>query len=79
MCAKECICTECMKNDNCDPITDIFFGTEQDEGARFIQLPDCKHIFETKGLDRYEQLQSKKRKKRENISEDNRYFSFQFS
>ena len=54
MCEQECICTECMKNDNRDPITDIFFGTEQDDGARFIQLPDCKHIFETKGLDRYE-------------------------
>ena len=54
MCEQKCICTECTKNDNCDPITDIFFGTEQDEGARFIQLPDCKHIFETKGLDRYE-------------------------
>ena len=54
MCAEECICTECMKNDDCKPITEIFFGTEQEEGARFIQLSDCKHIFETKGLDRYE-------------------------
>ena len=52
MCEEECICTECMKNDNRDPITDIFFGTEEAETARFIQLPDCKHIFETKGLDR---------------------------
>ena len=54
MCEQECICTECMKNDDHDPITTIFFGTEQDEGARFLQLPDCKHIFEKKGLDRYE-------------------------
>ena len=52
MCEQGCICTECMKNDDHDPITDILFGTEQDEGARFIRLPDCKHIFETKGLDR---------------------------
>lgn len=53
MCEQECICTECMKNDDHDPITTIFFGTEQDEGARFLQLPDCKHIFEKKGLDSY--------------------------
>lgn len=54
MCEEECICTECMKNDDHQPITDIWFGTEQDNGARFIKLPDCKHIFEIKGLDRYE-------------------------
>lgn len=54
MCEEECICTECMKNDDHQPITDIWFGTEQDEGARFIKLPDCKHILEIKGLDRYE-------------------------
>ena len=53
MCEEECICAECMTNDGHDPITEIFFGTEQDEDARFIKLPDCQHIFEKKGMDRY--------------------------
>ena len=40
-----------MTNDG-DPITQIFLGGEDESGARFIQLPDCKHIFAVKDLDK---------------------------
>ena len=40
-----------MTNDG-DPITQIFLGREDESGARFIQLPDCKHIFAVKDLDK---------------------------
>ncbi|XP_022808817.1 NFX1-type zinc finger-containing protein 1-like [Stylophora pistillata] len=46
-CEKECICAECT------PEREIIFGTEEDENARFIRLPDCQHIFEVTGLDRW--------------------------
>ena len=29
----------------------MFFGTERDKGARFIELLDCGHVFEVKALD----------------------------
>ena len=29
----------------------MFFGTEEDEGARFIELLDCGHVFEVTALD----------------------------
>ena len=50
LCGEQCICAVCMKNDG-DPITQIFLGREDKSGARFIQLPDCKHIFAVKDLD----------------------------
>uniref|UniRef100_A0A914YCT2 Uncharacterized protein n=1 Tax=Panagrolaimus superbus TaxID=310955 RepID=A0A914YCT2_9BILA len=42
----------------CDPekfaeIQQIFFGNEDEENARFVQLKDCEHIFEVKGLDQW--------------------------
>ena len=52
-CQKECICTVCDKNDGVDPITTIFLGGEEDEDARFMELPDCGHIFAVSDLDRY--------------------------
>ncbi|KAG8191754.1 hypothetical protein JTE90_008817 [Oedothorax gibbosus] len=43
-CPKYCrICHE-------DKVKEIFFGFEDEEGARFIKLEDCKHIFELNGL-----------------------------
>ncbi|XP_043946062.1 NFX1-type zinc finger-containing protein 1 [Protopterus annectens] len=38
-----------------DEVTQIFFGYEDEEDACFVQLEDCKHIFEVKGLDMYMQ------------------------
>lgn len=40
------LCRICNK----DEVEEIFFGTEADEGARFIQLVDCKHIIEVDSL-----------------------------
>ena len=51
LCRERCICIECDKIGG-DPITDIFFGREEEEDALFIQLPDCKHIFVVSDLDR---------------------------
>ena len=52
MCEKECICALCTKNDESEPITKIFLGGEDDEGARFIRLRDCGHVFAVADLDR---------------------------
>ena len=35
---------------------DIFFGNEDNRGARFIQLEDCGHVLEVKGLDQWMDL-----------------------
>ena len=49
LCKEECICAECT------PVREIFFGEEEEnKSARFIKLPDCLHVFEVTGLDRYE-------------------------
>eukprot|EP00062_Callorhinchus_milii_P005522 gi/632945075/ref/XP_007887854.1/ PREDICTED: NFX1-type zinc finger-containing protein 1-like [Callorhinchus milii] len=36
-------------------VTEIFFGTEDDPEAKFIQLEDCQHIFEVTGFDSWMQ------------------------
>ncbi|NWY73157.1 ZNFX1 protein, partial [Erithacus rubecula] len=36
-----------------DELTQIFFGFEEDPDARFVQLEDCGHVFESQGLDHY--------------------------
>ncbi|XP_051996715.1 NFX1-type zinc finger-containing protein 1-like [Xyrauchen texanus] len=36
-----------------DDVTEIFFGNEDEPDARFIQLEDCKHLFESTGMDTY--------------------------
>lgn len=40
----------------CDPESEaftLFFGNEEDEHARFVQLEDCSHILEVEGLDKW--------------------------
>jgi len=32
---------------------EIFFGTEEDEGVRFVKLHDCNHAFVMTSLDEY--------------------------
>ncbi|KAM4012467.1 LOW QUALITY PROTEIN: NFX1-type zinc finger-containing protein 1-like [Anomaloglossus baeobatrachus] len=51
LCGEPCPtkCRECHK----DEVNEIFFGFEDDEDARFVQLEDCGHIFETQGMDTY--------------------------
>uniref|UniRef100_A0A8C2SUE6 Zinc finger NFX1-type containing 1 n=1 Tax=Coturnix japonica TaxID=93934 RepID=A0A8C2SUE6_COTJA len=46
-CPKKCLV--CDREE----VTQIFFGFEDDEDARFVQLEDCGHVFESQGLDRY--------------------------
>ncbi|XP_042361275.1 NFX1-type zinc finger-containing protein 1 isoform X2 [Plectropomus leopardus] len=36
-----------------DEVTQIFFGTEDEPDANFIQLEDCGHIVECRSMDRY--------------------------
>ncbi|XP_029006831.1 NFX1-type zinc finger-containing protein 1 [Betta splendens] len=36
-----------------EEVTEIFFGTEDEPDARFIQLEDCGHIIEFTAMDRY--------------------------
>ena len=51
LCGEKCpsLCRVCNK----DEVTATFFGTEDDDDARFIELQDCKHIFEVSGLDKW--------------------------
>lgn len=47
-CGEPCppLCRICNKK----KVTKIFFGTEDEPGARFIYLEDCKHVIEAEGL-----------------------------
>ncbi|CAG2235642.1 NFX1-type zinc finger-containing protein 1 [Mytilus edulis] len=51
LCGELCpvVCRIC----NHDKVLEIFFGTEDDDDARFVQLQDCCHFFEVSGLDRW--------------------------
>lgn len=40
------LCRICNK----DEVEEIFFGDEDEEDARFIELEDCKHVLEVNGL-----------------------------
>ncbi|XP_053848821.1 NFX1-type zinc finger-containing protein 1 [Vidua macroura] len=43
---------KCLVCDH-EELTQIFFGFEDDPDARFVQLEDCGHVFESVGLDHY--------------------------
>ncbi|XP_072013999.1 LOW QUALITY PROTEIN: NFX1-type zinc finger-containing protein 1-like [Amphiura filiformis] len=46
-CPKSCrIC-------NREEVTEVFFGSEEDSDAKFIELEDCKHLIEVQGLDHW--------------------------
>ena len=51
LCGEECPkqCRICNKEE----VSDIFFGTEDEENARFISLKDCGHIFEVIAMDQW--------------------------
>lgn len=51
MCGEKCpkLCRVCNK----DIVEDIFFGSEDEPGARFVELEDCGHIFEVEAMDHY--------------------------
>eukprot|EP00118_Oscarella_pearsei_P004516 m.19536 g.19536 ORF g.19536 m.19536 type:complete len:778 (+) comp27849_c0_seq1:4110-6443(+) len=51
LCGEKCPdkCRVCDK----ETVEEIFFGTEDDPTARFIQLEDCGHVLEVSGLDHW--------------------------
>ena len=51
LCGEKCprLCRICNKEE----LEEIFFGSEDEEDARFLELLDCKHVFEVSGLDKY--------------------------
>nr|XP_034979822.1 NFX1-type zinc finger-containing protein 1 [Zootoca vivipara] len=51
LCGEPCP-QKCLACD-AEELTQIFFGCEDEPGARFVQLEDCGHIFSALGLDRY--------------------------
>ncbi|NXA43061.1 ZNFX1 protein, partial [Eudromia elegans] len=51
LCGEPCP-KKCLVCDH-EEVTQIFFGFEEDPDARFVQLEDCGHIFESQGLDHY--------------------------
>lgn len=44
-------CPELCRICNYDELTEIFFGIEQDEGARFVYLEECGHTIESTSMD----------------------------
>ncbi|NXK65134.1 ZNFX1 protein, partial [Sylvietta virens] len=51
LCGEPCP-KKCLVCDH-EELTQIFFGFEDDADARFVQLEDCGHVFESQGLDHY--------------------------
>nr|CAD7438059.1 unnamed protein product [Timema bartmani] len=53
-CGETCpkLCRVCDK----DQVMEIFFGQEDEDDARFVYLEDCKHIFESRGLEEWMKL-----------------------
>ena len=51
LCGEPCpnVCRVCNK----EIVQEIFFGTEDESDARFVQLQDCKHFFEVCGIDKW--------------------------
>ena len=51
LCGEPCPkkCRECHK----DEVTEIFFGTEDEPDARFVELADCGHLFEVEMMDHW--------------------------
>ncbi|XP_068677009.1 NFX1-type zinc finger-containing protein 1-like [Montipora foliosa] len=47
ICPKKC--RECHK----DEVKEIYFGTEDDPDARFVELADCGHVFEVQMMDQW--------------------------
>ena len=47
ICPKKC--RECHK----DEVTNIYFGTEDEPDARFVELADCGHVFEVEMMDQW--------------------------
>ena len=66
LCGEPCpnLCRICDR----DLVTEIFFGTEEDEDAKFVYLFDCKHIVEQTGMDQWIQSRYSNNLTQENAS-----------
>ncbi|XP_062603583.1 NFX1-type zinc finger-containing protein 1-like [Saccostrea cucullata] len=55
LCGEPCprLCRRCNKEE----LTTIFFGEEDDPKALFIELEDCKHVFEVNGFDKFMEME----------------------
>ncbi|XP_072178732.1 NFX1-type zinc finger-containing protein 1-like [Diadema setosum] len=53
LCGEKCP-SKCRVCDE-EEVTEIFFGSEDDDDARFVQLEDCGHLFEVNALDAWMQ------------------------
>nr|XP_009860073.1 NFX1-type zinc finger-containing protein 1 isoform X1 [Ciona intestinalis] len=51
LCGEPCpkLCRICDKAE----VTEIFFGDEEEDDARFVELPECGHVFTYDGLDKW--------------------------
>ena len=58
LCGEPCpkLCGICDR----EQVTEIFFGTEEDEDARFVELEDCGHVLEVTGLDHWMEMKNDK-------------------
>ena len=59
LCGEKCpqLCRVC----NEENVTEIFFGSEDEPDARFVELQDCNHVFEYSDLDRWMEKQEKEK------------------
>ena len=55
LCGEKCpkLCRVCDREE----VVDIFFGTEEEPDARFVELQDCGHVLECSGLDEWMKTQ----------------------
>ncbi|CAB1415556.1 unnamed protein product [Pleuronectes platessa] len=53
---------------NQDEVKEILFGTEGDAEAHFIQLEDCRHIFEYTAMDEYMGVNDKEQENKEVVT-----------
>ncbi|KAI8519522.1 NFX1-type zinc finger-containing protein 1 [Branchiostoma belcheri] len=47
------LCPEKCRVCDHEEVTEIFFGTEDEDDAHFVQLEDCGHVLEVSGLDQW--------------------------
>ncbi|XP_020558865.1 NFX1-type zinc finger-containing protein 1 isoform X2 [Oryzias latipes] len=73
-CGHQCIglcgdkCPNMCRICNREEVTDIFFGTEDEPDARFIQLEDCGHLIESTAMDHYMGLDDIKANNEEQVT-----------
>ncbi|XP_023281831.1 NFX1-type zinc finger-containing protein 1 [Seriola lalandi dorsalis] len=62
------ICPRKCRVCNHDEVTEIFFGTEDDPEAHFIELEDCQHIIEYTAMDKYMEIDDDEQANEEEVA-----------